>query len=320
MFPKKIAEQIRQHLTPLETGLHIFTSSTSGKSYFYYVQASKKILLISKAYQQRKSVDQALKRLHQKKLNLSFQSVTDKDKKQKHYLQVLDGNKKAMANSYAFSKLEDAKLAAKGFEASLQSLSGKEATPIRSPLQPPVRSRFRLDFYYDQGEADLRGQIEYLLSREKKKFSGLDIGAIHEFIAQQLEQDTPAKIISKPNTSQAVLQQKRSDIALRLQEIGNTSSCSSFPIGTPIEVFLAVTDTGNDWSAATVYLKSLGSDHKMLLTEEKISAVRDGLKIPVYTQEFPPGFYQVIATLEAQENTKETTVPLYQASRIVQLY
>lgn len=320
MFPKKIAEQIRQHLTPLETGLHIFTSPSGGKSYFYYVQASKKILLISKAYQQRKSADQALKRLYQKKPNLSYQSVSDKHKKQKHYLQLLDGNKKAMANSYAFSKLEDAKLAAKGFEASLQSLAGKEAIPIRSPLQPPVRSRFRLDFYYDQGEANLRGQIEYLLSREQKKFKGLDIGAIHKFIAQQLAQDAPTKPASKPNPSQAVLQQKKSDIALHLQELGNASSSSSFSIGTPIEILLAITNTHNDWSAATVYLKSLGSGHKMLLTEEKVSATREGLKIPVYTQGLSPGFYQVIASLEAQENTKETTAALYQTSSIVQLY
>lgn len=320
MFPKKIAEQIRQHLTPLETGLHIFTSPSGGKSYFYYVQASKKILLISKAYQQRKSADQALKRLYQKKPNLSYQSVSDKHKKQKHHLQLLDGNKKAMANSYAFSKLEDAKLAAKGFEASLQSMSGKEDIPIRSPLQHPVRSRFRLDFYYDQGEENLRGQIEYLLSREKKKFSGLDIRTIHEFIAQQLEQDAPAKVDSKPKLPQAVPQQKRSDIALHLQEMGNTSSSSSFPIGTPIEVSLAVTNTSNDWSAATIYLKSLGSDHKILLTEEKVSAAQHGLKFPVYTQELSPGFYQVIATLESPENAKAMATARYQASSIVQLY
>mgnify|MGYP000669008821 CR=1 FL=1 len=317
MFPKKIADLIRKDVNPLETGFHVFTAKESRHSYFYYVQASKKILLISKAYQQRKTADQALKRLYQKKPNLSYQSVSDKHKKQKHYLQLLDGNKKAMANSYAFSKLEDAKLAAKGFEASLQSITGKEAIPIRSPLQPPVRSRFRLDFYYDQREADLRGQIEYLLSREQKKFSGLDIGAIHEFISQQLAQDAPTKLVSKPKP---VLQQKRRDIALHLQELGNTSSRSSFPVGTPIEVLLAVTTTHNDWSAATVYLKSLGSNHKMLLTEEKVSAARDGLKIPVYTQDLSPGFYQVIATLGAPRDTREATAAPYQTSSIVQLY
>lgn len=319
MFPKKIAEQIRQEVSPLETGLHIYTMPEGGKSYFYYVQASKKILLISKAYQRRKSADNAAQRLYQKKLATAYQSVTDKHKKQKHHFQLLDGNKKAMANSHAFASLADAKLAIQGLSTYLTDQSGTpegaKATPV---VQDPVRSRFRLDFYHDQGEQGLRGQIEYVPSRDKKEFTGLDMATIHAFLSEQLEKDIPA--VTKKETAVVAKKQLQPSLAVALQELGDDSPDTSFPLGTPLEISLSVADTKRAESAASIYLKSLGSSTKILLTEEKISATDVPVRIPVYTQELKPGFYQVIATLKSEQKTKGAQRSQSQASQVVQLY
>lgn len=319
MFPNKIAEQILQDLTPLETGLHIYTMPESGKSYFYYVQASKKILFISKAYQQRKSAEHAVKRLHQKKLATAYQSVTDKHKKQKHYFQLLDGNKKAMANSYAFDSLADAQLAIQGLRTYLAEQSASPETSKPTPVvQDPVRSRFRLDFYHEQGQQGLRGQIEYLPSRDLRKFAGLDMAAIHDFLAVHLEKEKP--IASKTAAASLPKNKVKPALEVALQALGDDSTGQSFPLGTPLEVCLSLAGSRTAPSAASIYLKSLGSSTKTLLTEERLSTSSIPLKIPVYTRELRPGFYQVIAMLKSQQKTQATGGSPTQASQVVQLY
>ena len=283
------------------------------------MQASKKILLISKAYQQRKSAENAVKRLYQKKVDIAYQSVADKQKKEKHYFQLLDGNKKAMANSHAFSSLADAKLASQGFRTYIQDKSKvPEASKNTPEVHQPVRGRFRLDFYYDTGEHGLRGQIEDVPSREKKEFVGLDMTTIQTFLSDQLKKDAPAT--AKVEKKTQLKEQPKPELQVALQELGDASPHTSFPVGTPLEVAISLSKARRDESAATIYLRSLGGREKILLTEEKVSSNSTFLKVPVYTQELQPGFYQVIATLKSRKKTASTSKSLSQASSVIQLY
>lgn len=323
MFPKKIADQIRQEVKPLETGFHLFTASESDHSYFYYVQASKKILLISKAYQQLRSAENALGRILQQAPAISYQSVTHKNKKQRHYLQLLDGNKKAMAVSRPFNSLEDAELAAKGLQLNLEQ--GRESTKIKSPttvekpdLQHSARRSFRLDFYPDGTAQQPKGQIEFLLTRDKQKIVGLDMEAIQAFIQAhlQLETETPGVAESQPKVPEI----PATDHTLLCNELGQNTPSTSFAVGSTMEVSLSLSEGPFDGSAVTIYMRSLGSSDKLQLATGDVNRSTGEVKVPVFTQELTPGFYQVIATLQPKSLASGHSVPLYQASGIVQLY
>ena len=323
MFPKKIADQIRQEVKPLETGFHLFTAKENGHSYFYYVQASKKILLISKAYQQLKSAENALTRILKQEPALSYQSVTHKNKKQRHYLQLLDGNKKPMAVSRPFASLEEAELAAKGLQLNLQqgreTIETKASNPIKQPqLQHSARRSFRLDFYPDGDAGQPKGQIEFLLSRKKKKFIGLDMNAIQTFITAHLELEPGPKEVAEKVLP--IVPQTSSDNTLLFNEMGQNTPSSSFPVGTPMEVSLSLSEKQYDGSSVTIYLRPLGSPDKLPLAKGELGQAVGELKVPIYTQELTPGFYQVIATLQPNTLANGNTVTLYQASSIVQLY
>ncbi|MBX2876460.1 MAG: hypothetical protein KTR30_30350 [Saprospiraceae bacterium] len=322
MFPKKIADQIRQEVKPLETGFHLFTAKENKHSYFYYVQASKKILLISKAYQQARSAENALSRILQQEPALSYQSVTHKNKKQRHYLQLLDGNKKAMAVSRPFADLEEAELAAKGLQAKLEqgreASETKTASPVEQPqLQHSARRSFRLDFYPHGDPKQLKGQIEFLLTREKKKIIGLDLDAIQDFITAHLglESDTEEVVERKTPVLPTV-----NNNTLLFNEMGQNTPSTSFAVGTPMEVSVTLSKNQYDGSSVTIYLRSLGSSDKLQLAKGEVRQATGELKVPVYTQELTPGFYQVIATLQPTSLASGNSVPLYQASSIVQLY
>lgn len=323
MFPKKIADQIRQEVKPLETGFHLFTASENDHSYFYYVQASKKILLISKAYQQLRSAENALTRILQQEPALSYQSVTHKNKKQRHYLQLLDGNKKAMAISRPFTSLEDAELAAKGLQLKLEQ--GREATKTKAPtteekpdLHHSARRSFRLDFYPDGTAQQPKGQIEFLLTREKHKFVGLDMEAIEGFIKAHLQLEPEPKEIAMQKPEAPVV--PNTDHNLLCNELGYNTPGTSFAVGTTMEVSLSLTEGQYDGSSVTIYMRSLGSSDKLQLATGDVNLSTGEIKVPVFTQELRPGFYQVIATLQPRSLVGGKSVPLYQASSIVQLY
>lgn len=323
MFPKKIADQIRKDVHPLETGFHVFTAKESRHSYFYYVQASKKILLISKAYQQERSAENALARILRQEPTLSYQSVTHKNKKQRHYLQLLDGNKKAMAVSRPFPNLEEAELAAKGLQLNLKQ--GRESTETsahkptdRPQLQHSARRSFRLDFYPDGNEEKLIGQIEFLLSREKRKFIGLDMEAIQGFISNHLSVEASQQEIVEKR--EPVLPSDNTSNTLLFNEMGQSTPSTCFAVGTPMEVSFSLLETQYDNSAVTIYLRSLGSSDKLKLATGQVKPVTDEVKVPVFTQQLSPGFYQVIATLQPSTLAEGKSVPLFQASSIVQLY
>lgn len=322
MFPKKIADQIRQEVKPLETGFHLFTAKENKHSYFYYVQASKKILLISKAYQQLRSAENALSRILKQEPALSYQSVTHKNKKQRHYLQLLDGNKKPMAISRPFASLEEAKLAAKGLQLKLEqgrkTTEPKVSSLVKQPhLQHSARRSFRLDFYPD-GDADqLKGQIEFLLTRKKKKFIGLDLDAIQNFITAHLEQEADTKDVVEREAP--VVPEASSNNTLLFKEMGQNTPGTSFAVGTPMEVSLSLSENQYDGSSVTIYLRSLGSPDKWPLAKGELRQAIGALKVPIYTQDLAPGFYQVIAALQPNSLAGEG-VPLYQTSSIMQLY
>ncbi len=323
MFPKKIADQIRQEVKPLETGFHLFTISESDPSYFYYVQASKKILLVSKAYQQLRSAENALARILEQEPVISYQSVTHKNKKQRHYLQLLDGNKKPMAISRPFTSLEDAELAAQGLQLKLEQGRATTATTAPIPeekpdLQHSARRSFRLDFYPDGTAKQPKGQIEFLLTRDKRKFVGLDMEAIEGFIKAHLQLEPKPKEVAIRNPEPRVV--PNTDHSLLCNEIGYNTPSTSFAVGTTMEVSLSLTEGQYDGSSVTIYLRSLGSSDKLQLATGAVNHSSGEIKVPIFTQDLTPGFYQVIATLQPRGLASGHSVPLYQASSIVQLY
>lgn len=323
MFPKKIADQIRQTVKPLETGFHLYKAAENDHSYFYYVQASKKILLVSKAYQQLRSAENALARILQQEPAIAYQSVTHKNKKQRHYLQLLDGNKKAMAVSRPFTRLEEAELAARGLQLKLEQ--GREtetkttaAIEEKPELQHSARRSFRLDFYPDSTESHPKGQIEFLLTREKQKFVGLDMEVIQGFIKAHLQLEPTSKEVAMHKPEPPVA--PNTDHSLLCNEIGYNTPSTSFAVGTTMEVSLSLTEGQYDGSSVTIYMRSLGSSDKRQLATGDVNLSTGEIKVPVFTQELTPGFYQVIATLQPKSLVGGRSVPLYQASSIVQLY
>lgn len=327
MFAHHIAEQIIKEQSPLKEGFHIYTNREQGKSYFYYVLASKKVLLLSKAFQKAKSAQNALHRLYRTPLIVTYQRVTDKHKKQHYHIQLLDGNQKPMAVSHAFDKLPDAKLATSGLKGWLSIyqqghnkdqviIDAKEERP-----ENPTRHSFRIDFYQEQKGQPIRGHIEYLLTREKEAFNGLAIETIEaffrKFIVVEKEEETKA---SKQALPTAISLPTERSFALSFWESGQPTTSSTFEIGTAFELGFTLEAPQEQVMEASIFLKALDTRQKLLITRQKLAKQSSEQRIPIFTQNLQAGIYQLIATL--QQNTKSGTGATqgYQSSSMIQLY
>lgn len=327
MFAHHIAEQIIKEEAPLKEGFHIYTNQEQGQSYFYYVLASKKVLLLSKTFQKAKSAQNALHRLYRTPLLVTYQRVTDKHKKQHYHIQLLDGNQKPMAVSQAFDKLQDAKLATSGIQDWLniyQQGHNKDRVvidPKEEGPENPTRHSFRIDFYQEQKGQPVRGQIEYLLTREKEAFNGLALANIEQFfrkfivVAPKEESTASKQMLPTPKSLPA----KRS-FELSFWESGQATTSSTFEIGTAFELGFTLAAPQEEVMEASIFLKALDTRQKWLIASQKLTKPSSEQRIPIFTQNLEAGIYQLIATLEQSTASRTGATQGYQSSSLIQFY
>ncbi|MEZ5039203.1 MAG: hypothetical protein R2828_04910 [Saprospiraceae bacterium] len=327
MFAHHIVEQITKEQSPLKEGFHIYTNREQGKSYFYYVLASKKVLLLSKAFQKAKSAQNALHRLYRKPLLVTYQRVTDKHKKQHYHIQLLDGNQKPIAVSYAFDKLQDAKLAYSGIQDWLniyQQGHNKDRVVIdhkEEGPENPTRHSFRIDFYQEQKGQPVRGHIEYLLTRDKEAFNGLAIETIEQFFRKFIvvEPKEETKASSQAVPTPISLPAERS-FALSFWESGQPTTSSTFEIGTAFELGFTLEAPQSQTMEASIFLKALDTRQKWLIASQKLTKPSSEQRIPIFTQNLQAGIYQLIATLEQSTASRTGATQGYQSSSLIQFY
>ncbi|GJM34493.1 MAG: hypothetical protein DHS20C18_34940 [Saprospiraceae bacterium] len=320
MYSKKIAGKIAE-LNP-QGGFHIFTTKDKKSSFFYYAAPDGSVLLISRPYSRARSAERALQNLSEK--SPSFELM---DGVGNHQFQILNGNKKPVAQSKPFEKASEAKLAIRDIKALIGSHAAIVETSTE-PIEPEIstntplpnvgktsfRHSFRLDFYPDEDQPNYRGKIEHLLSRKTQTIKGLDIEAIETFIKKFLN--------TRPKRTPKPVSIEEKPIQMKLWQANQVSLNFNFPVGSTLEVALNLREKVQHAVEAEIYLKPMEivGEVRQLVGRQVLSSNKDTTRTPVYTQAMTPGFYQLIAKVNDLSTDGNPSPPSYESRQIIHLY
>ena len=284
-------------------GLHIFYKEESNQYYFQYNDQNGQALLFSQGYSTEKGCERGFATAV-KNFNTP-ERIQKENGLNGNYFVIINGNKQKMAQSPSFDTVAEMEQTldylTQSFKGSKKGPEAKKEEPKKEALKEqrkkPLKYSFRVDFYQAGDSTELRGKIEYPLTREKTSFEGLDKDAITKFISKflpeiyQAPSDEKQQSIKKEERDIAVFKegdQKDNNYLTQKDklEVRMVSNNLSVPHQYDAAVFVRSMDTGN------VYLvgKKRGSTNG-----------NNTIRVPFELLSLNTGFYRLITKVNLSE-------------------
>ena len=229
---------------------------------------------------------------------------------------------------------DELKLKRNELEQTVQQLENELAALQSAPDAPSdelgsAKASFRIDLYSREGNGYYIGKIEYLLTKQKKNFAGVDKEAIADFVTAHLpriekpSKSTPSTKLSGPMSTTA------HPMKLDVMPAEGETPTQNIVHGKPFRVRFALDARALDLEqdaalpyTAQLQAKRLGGSSRLQLGEYTgILALRKTFEVQVAAGAIPPGGYRLLANVTLSSRKGEALpVRLVEESRFINVY
>lgn len=279
MIQEKILRAIEEDYGHAAPGFFVYHDPGRGKYYVCFIDERAKAQMLSKPYTTERNCENALQRFREGQFQADI-----KEGKEGFFIEFKSEGGKVAARSPFFADRD----AAEGMASLI-----KASEPQPEPAEPtdaggPPRHSFRLDLYRgEQGEASIRGRIEYSLTQESAAFQGLDMGFVRSFIARRLGQ-------GKGQGSAGGFGSGK----IRILQGGAPASGTVISNRQTLEMALDIDIPPDAAYEAFIYAKSLEDNRQALIGRKR--GAGGPIRARAFTGSLPPGLYRFTATVHLE--------------------